>query len=91
MSGQHRQRFKVGDILHVEWGDASSNDRWMPREDLQDEIVIRPLLCHTIGFLVYNARKALCVAASKNENDHFGGSWVIPKSCITRISVVGKR
>lgn len=90
MNGRRRPRFKVGDILHVEWNDSSATSRWMSHEELQGEAAIHPLPCRTVGFFVYNARKALCVAASKNESAQFGGAWIIPKSCITRISVVGR-
>jgi hypothetical protein len=65
-------------LLQITWLDHHANGAWT------DSIDHTPAICHSVGWLIKEDRKAITLAASyTEENASVGNTQYIIKNCIT--------
>jgi hypothetical protein len=76
-------------LVLVEWKDHVSNTTWTTAE----EMVKKPALCLTVGWLMYEDEEGLTVVSCidpYNPEGQIGGTQYILKNCITAQKVIRK-
>lgn len=80
-------RFK---FERVDWEDIHSSGGWTDAKEL-----LKPLAVVNFGFVIYEDRKFLCLAASLPQdptgNTQFGDCVAIPKGCIVKRTPIRHR
>lgn len=72
-------------LIEIEWDDHSSDDHW----HLVEEALNTPKKCVSVGWLVWEDDKGITIISAINE-DFFGCSQYLVKSCITKRKVLRK-
>lgn len=70
----------------VEWGDAHSGARWVPKEDMA--VTHGPLVITNVGFLVKQDKVGVTLTAGLDENGNFAGNFFIPTGMLRKIKKV---
>lgn len=72
-------------VVHVEWVDSETETGWEPLSSVES----RPLIAHTVGFLLKEADDFVMVAHSFDfENEHYNGAIRIPRCSIVKMSLL---
>jgi hypothetical protein len=70
-------------LVRVEWWDTSgSREAWLDKEDAA---ALRPVLCHTVGTVLYRSKAVLVLAATVGEHGQVGDVIAIPMGCVKRV------
>jgi hypothetical protein len=64
------------------WEDHSSDGGWVSLEDIKKA---KPILCHSIGYLVEEDSKMVKLIDTYTDDKGLGGLNIILKSCITEM------
>ena len=79
---------KVGSIVVVDWLDANSYGAgWKHKEELDGQL----LKCSTVGWLMRDDKKTISMAATASEDEFVTDACVIPKSFITKVTVLKRK
>ena len=78
------RNMKLGKLYLVEWEDAASAGGWY-RSDAEFEST----LCETVGWVINVDEGSVLLANSKNDVGQHGGLWLIPRSLVRKVTVLG--
>ncbi len=83
------KRFKQGDILLVDWLDASSSSRWHTDNEIED-FAEDEITCHNIGYLQGVTNEMLVLYSDWTDWGQKGLLMSIPLSTIKKIELLRK-
>ena len=69
-------------LVEVTWVDSSETSGW------QQDIITKPLVCMTAGYMVHSGRRSVVVAMNRSEKrsaHSFGTAMTIPRGCVKRV------
>lgn len=82
-----KRKFKLGDIVRIDWRDASSRDGWIKPDDLPED---GAMLTSTVGFFLKQSKHGIFLAALINENNQVNDSSFIPRGMVLKTFLLKK-
>jgi hypothetical protein len=80
---------KYKTILKINWMDSSYRAGWLPKEDIEDDIITGQFACDcvSVGFYVGENKRSIII--TQNLGDfNISETMQIPKKCITGIRIM---
>lgn len=74
-------------IVKVDWLDASARGGWDPLSSYRSRDVVK---IQSVGRLTRNTRKSVQLMQNFDEHNGVSDSMSIPKSCVVKMTVIGK-
>lgn len=76
-------------LVLVEWHDAFTSDCcWTPLKEIDLDLPPEPVLCYTVGFILYDTDDAITLSMTMSHSD-VASLWTIPKGMIKKIKKLG--
>ncbi len=82
-----KRKFKFGDIVRVEWRDASGYMGWLYPEDLKED---GAMVTASVGHFVGQSKYGIYITALMNQNHRLNDVSFVPRGMITKTTFISK-
>jgi len=80
-------KYKLGDLLKVEWEDHWGRSGWTALSELS----LEPITINSIGYVIKEDDNILILSSCVDENKNYSTIQTIIKKCITKLTKVKER
>lgn len=82
-----KRKLKFGDIVRIDWRDASGYTGWLYPEDLQED---GAMVTASVGHFVKQSKHGIYLSALMNQNHRLNDVSFVPRGMILKTTFVSK-
>lgn len=80
-----KRKFKFGDVVRIEWRDASGYSGWLYPDDLYED---GAMITSSVGHFVRQSKHGIYLAALMNQNHRLNDVSFVPRGMILKTTFI---